>query len=95
MAPKNRMAKCREEKMKNAEKWKEYLEKDKMRNMSNRAKQTKKLQSNTRLLVEKRVKDKERQRLCRMRKKIKIIIIYLLVGQPMMKWKTLQSIQRH
>lgn len=71
MAPQNRMAKCRENKKKNADKWNEYLEKDKMRNRNNRIKQKELLQKNKQLLLDKRLKDRERQRLCRIRKKNK------------------------
>lgn len=65
----NRMAKCRAKKKENEAKWNEYLEKDKLRNRVNRTKQKNRISLDSKLLEEKRNKDRERQRLCRLRKK--------------------------
>lgn len=73
MAPtpnKTRMAKCREERKKNQEQWKAYLEKDKLRKRKVREKEKNELTKDKKLLAEKRQKDKERQRLYREKKKV-------------------------
>lgn len=58
-------------------KWQEYLRKDQIRNHQNRAKQKDKLslQTNNNLLLEKRKKDRERQALCRLKKKEKMLAL--------------------
>ncbi|KAJ8891659.1 hypothetical protein PR048_004187 [Dryococelus australis] len=58
----NRMAKCRTKKKENEEMWNEYLEKDKLQNQKTR--------TDYKLLEEKKQKDRKRQRLCRMTKKV-------------------------
>lgn len=64
-----RVAKCRTEKKKDASKWRDYLDKDKIRKRESRKKQKTVLLNNEKLLFETRKKDRERQKLQRLKQK--------------------------
>lgn len=73
MAPtassKERIAKWRAKKKSDPNQWKEHLEKEKLRQKAIRENQSREIKKNKALLAERRRRDRERQKVCRQRKK--------------------------